>query len=188
MAENATGIINGVDTDGLRQVIKEVAAEPAKGMCRFQVATEWAGQMRCETKVTSWMLGGQTLTHARQHTIVVDEPPELLGQAEAPNPQEVLMAAMNSCIMMGYVAQAAMRGVTLEKVVIETHGDIDLRGLLQIDDSIKRGYDTIHYSVHIKGNGTPEQFQEIHETVCATSPNFYNISQPIKLDAKLIVE
>lgn len=186
MAEKATGVINGVDTDALRQFIQEVAAEPAKGMTRFQVATAWHGQMRCETKVSSWMLGGQTIRHS--HSIVVDEPPELLGKDEAPNPQEVLMAAMNSCIVMGYVVQASMRGITLEKVVMETEGDIDLRGLFRLDPSIPPGYETIHYRVTIKGNGTPEQFQEIHETVCAVSPNFYNISRPIKLDAKLIVE
>lgn len=185
MAENETGVVNGLDTDALRQVIKAIAAEPAKGMTRFQVVTAWQGQMKCETKVSSWMLGGQTLQHS--HTIVVDEPPELLGRDEAPNPQEVLMAALNSCVMMGYVAQASMRGITLEKLVIETEGDIDLRGLFRIDESIVPGYETISYRVHIKGNGTPEQFQEIHEAVRMTSPNFYNISRPIRLDAKLIV-
>lgn len=186
MAENATGIINGVDTDYLRNVIQAVAAEPAKYVVGFRVSTEWAGQMRCESTVSSWMMGGQPIEHS--HTIVVDEPPALLGKDEAPNPQEVLMAALNSCIMMGYVAQAAMRGIKLEKVVIETEGDIDLRGLFQLDPSIKQGYETIRYRVRIKGNGTPAQFQEIHETVCATSPNFYNISHAIKLDSKLVLE
>jgi uncharacterized OsmC-like protein len=186
MAENATGHINGIDTDGLRKLIGEVAADPAKGMVNFRVATTWVGQTRCETKVSSWMMGGKTIEHS--HTIVSDEPPELLGKDEAANPQEVLMAALNSCIMMGYVINAAMKGITLEKVVIETEGDLDLRGLFRLDDSIKPGYDTIHYRVYIKGNGTPEQFQEIHEHLSVASPNFYNISRPIKLDAKLIVE
>lgn len=185
MAENVTGVFNGIDTGSLREVVEAVAADPAKGMVRFQVATAWQGQMRCETKVSSWMLGGQTLPHS--HTIVIDEPPELLGKDEAPNPQEVLMAAMNSCIMMGYVGQAALLGITLEKLEIETEGDLDLRGLFALDPAIPAGYETIRYRVHIKGNGTPEQFQQIHEAVCATSPNFYNITRPIKLDAKLIV-
>lgn len=185
MAENATGVFNGLDTNALRQAIKGIAEDPAKGMTRFQVSTEWRGQMKCETKVSSWMLAGQTLHHS--HTIVVDEPPELLGKDEAPNPQEVLMAALNSCVMMGYVAQASMRGITLEKLVIETEGDIDLRGLFRIEEAIVPGYETIRYRVHIKGNGTPEQFQEIHEAVRMTSPNFYNISRPIRLDTKLII-
>ncbi|HWN68629.1 MAG TPA: OsmC family protein [Haliangium sp.] len=186
MADKATGIINGIDTDGLRQVLKDVAADPAKGQVKFQVASTWTGQCRIETKVSSYQIGGQTVT--RPHTIVIDEPVELLGRNDAPNPQEVLMAAFNSCIMVGYTMGAAMKGIKLEKLVVETEGDLDLRGFLGIDPKIKPGYDTIHYRVIMKGNGTDAQFQEIHETVCATSPNRFNIAQPIKLDAKLIVE
>ena len=38
---------------------------------------------------------------------------ELLGQNSAPNPQELLMTALNACITVGYVAGAAVKGVTL---------------------------------------------------------------------------
>jgi uncharacterized OsmC-like protein len=186
MAEKATGIINGIDTDALRQVIGEVAADHAKGIVKFRVTTAWKGQCRMETQVKSYELAGQTIE--RPHTIIIDEPVELLGKNEAPNPQEVLMAAFNSCIMVGYTVGAAMKGIKLEKLEVHTEGELDLRGFLGIDASVKPGYDTIHYSVHIKGNGTKEQFQEIHQTVISTSPNYFNISQPIKVDAKLVVE
>ncbi|CDO37859.1 hypothetical protein [Novosphingobium sp. KN65.2] len=43
------------------------------------------------------------------------------------------------------------------------------------------------YTVRIKGNATPEQFEEVHAAVMATSPNFHNISQPIGLKPKLVV-
>jgi uncharacterized OsmC-like protein len=186
MAEKTTGIINGIDTDALRQLMKDVSADHAKGKVKFQVASTWTGQCRMETKVSSYQIGGKTVV--RPHTIVIDEPPELLGKNEAPNPQEVLMAAFNSCIMVGYTAGASMKGIKLEKLVIETDGELDLRGFLGLDSTVKPGYDTIQYRVYIKGNGTEAQFQEIHEAVCATSPNHFNVSQPIKLDAKLIVE
>jgi len=42
--------------------------------------------------------------------------------------------------------------------------------------------------VRIKGNGTKEQFAEIHQAVMATSPNFYNVSRPVALESMLIVE
>jgi uncharacterized OsmC-like protein len=186
MAEKATGIVNGINTDALREVIGAVAADPPKGAVTFRVTTTWKGQTRMETKVKSYELGGQVIE--RPHTIVIDEPIELLGQNQAPNPQEVLMAAFNSCIMVGYTVGAAMRGIKLEKLEVETEGDLDLRGFLGIDAAVRAGYDTIHYTVRIKGNGTQEQFQEIHETVIATSPNYYNVNRPITLAPKLVVE
>jgi hypothetical protein len=90
--------------------------------------------------------------------------------------------------MVGYVTGCAMKGIELERLSIETEGELDLRGFLGLDDSVKPGYDEIRLIVRIKGNGTPEQFQEIHETVKARSPNFFNISNPIAIKPELVVD
>ena len=89
---------------------------------------------------------------------------------------------------VGYVAQCAVRGITLESLAIETEGEIDLRGFLGVDPTMARGYENLHYKVRIKGNGTKEQFAEIHQAVMATSPNFYNLSRPVALKPTLVVE
>jgi len=81
-----------------------------------------------------------------------------------------------------------VRGITLESLAIETEGEIDLRGFLGVDPTMARGYEKLHYKVRIKGNGTKEQFAEIHEAVMATSPNFYNLSRPVALKPTLVVE
>lgn len=98
------------------------------------------------------------------------------------------MTALNACVTVGYVAGAAIRGIRLDSVQVTTEGALDLRGFLGIDPAVKPGYDRIRYTVRIKGDGTPEQFREIHETVLKTSPNYFNVSQPIAIDADLIVE
>jgi uncharacterized OsmC-like protein len=118
----------------------------------------------------------------------VDEPFELLGTNTAANPQEMLMTALNACITVGYVVGAAVQGIALEHLEIETRGKLDLRGFLGIDPAVCAGYESIQYTVRIKGDGTPEQFQAIHETVCRTSPNYFNVARPIRLDAELVVE
>jgi hypothetical protein len=89
---------------------------------------------------------------------------------------------------VGYIAQCAVRGITLEKLEIETQGNIDLRGFLGIDSTIPPGYEQLSYVVRIKGNGTKEQFAEIHKAVMATSPNFHNVSRPVDLKPTLVVE
>jgi len=89
---------------------------------------------------------------------------------------------------VGYVAQCSVRGITLESLQIETEGEIDLRGFLGIDPDVAPGYESLSYTVRIKGDGTEEQFAEIHEAIMATSPNFYNVSRPVTLKPKLIDE
>ena len=81
-----------------------------------------------------------------------------------------------------------MRGIALESLVIETEGEIDMRGFLGIDPTVAKGYESLRYKVRIKGNGTKEQFAEIHEAVMATSPNFSNLSRPVGLKPTLVVE
>jgi uncharacterized OsmC-like protein len=181
-----TGTVNGLDVDALHQVIGEIKNDPSKGIVEFRVKTEWKGQTRSETSVESYKLAGNEIQ--RQFTIKADEPFELLGENTSANPQELLMAALNACITVGYVAGAAVNGITLSKLEIETTGQLDLRGFLGIDPAVKPGYESIQYAVRIAGNGTPEQFRAIHENVIKTSPNYFNVSRPIKLDATLKVE
>ncbi len=178
--------VNGLDADALRELVRAIEQDPARGQVEFRVRSEWRGQTRSRTSVESYTIGGQTVH--RHFAIDADEPFELLGRNTAPNPQELLMAALNACITVGYVAGAALQGITLEKVEIETSGALDLRGFLGLDPAVRPGYDAIRYVARLKGTGTPAQFQAIHETVAKTSPNYFHLARPVAIDARLVVE
>jgi hypothetical protein len=138
-AETATASrVNGLDLDALGDAMREIEADPAKGKVGFQVKSAWMGQTRSRATVDSYMMGGEKI--CRSFAIDIDEPLELLGENTAPNPQEMLMAAFNACIMVGYVADAAMKGIHLDSVEIETSGELDLRGFLGMDAAVPPGY------------------------------------------------
>jgi uncharacterized OsmC-like protein len=176
--------VNGIDLESLGQMVEQIKNDKTKGFVRFKVATAWNGQTRSEAHVKSYVMDGVEIP--REFSIVADEPRELLGQNTAPNPQELLMAAFNACIMVGYVANAAVMGVALDNVEIETEGELNLRGFLGLDANVKPGYDSIRCRIRLTGNGSREQYQAIHEQVLKTSPNYFNVSQPIRVDAALV--
>jgi hypothetical protein len=95
------------------------------------------------------------------------------------------MAALNACLTVGYVAGASIRGINLDKLEIRTRGQLDLRGFLGLSDAIPPGYDSIEYEVLIKGDGSREQFEEIHRTVMKTSPNYFNCNRPVRMNGAL---
>ena len=97
------------------------------------------------------------------------------------------MAAFNACITVGYVAGAALKGINLEALEIRTKGNLDLRGFLGLSDAVPPGYESIDYEVLIKGDGSAEDYAEIHETVMKTSPNYFNLSRPIRMNGTLRV-
>ena len=178
-------VVNGINVDDLFALIETVRREPANGMTDWRVATTWQGQARSRAEIESYEIGGETVP--RRFSIDIDEPRELGGSNRFANPQEHLIAALNACMTVGYVAQCAVRGIALESLAIETDGAIDLRGFLGIDPAVPQGYENLSYTVRIKGNGTKEQFAEVHKAVMATSPNFYNLSQPVVLKPALVV-
>lgn len=180
------GKMNGIDTDALRATMEAVKEDPSKAQTNWRVTTRWMGGTRSDTHVESNMLGGQTV--AKDFTIRVDEPLELCGTNQFANPQETLQAAFNACMMVGYVALCALEGIRLESARIESNGDIDLRGFLGLSGDVPAGYSRLRYTVYLKGEGTPEQFERVHQMVMGTSPNRYNLSQPIPLETRLVVE
>jgi len=175
--------VNGLDLAALGEVVEGIEADASKALVEFNVTTRWAGQTRSETTIDGFTLAGERIQ--RSHTIIADEPHELLGTDSAANPQELLMAAFNACITVGYVAGASLKGINLESLVIRTRGQLDLRGFLGLNDKVAPGYEKVDYDVFIKGDGSKEDFEEIHRNVMATSPNYFNMSRPIRLNGSL---
>src|SRR5215469_7243984 len=179
-------VVNGIDTDALMALVESVEQSPANGKTSWRVTTTWQGQTCSRSQVEAFGLAGENVP--RRFSIDIDEPCELGGTNRFANPQEHLLAALNACMTVGYVAQCALRGITLESLEIETDGEIDLRGFLGIDPAVPPGYEKLSYVVRIKGSGTKEEFDEVHKAVMATSPNFHNLSRAVDLKAILVVE
>jgi len=178
-------IVNGLNLDDLFALIDGVKGDSSKAKTSWRVATSWQGQARSRAEITGFEIGGEKV--ARRFTLDIDEPNELGGSNRFANPQEFLIAALNACMTVGYVAQCAVRGITLESLSIETDGQIDLRGFLGIDPNVANGYESLSYTVRIKGSGTEEQFAEIHKAVMATSPNYFNIANAVTLKPTLVI-
>jgi uncharacterized OsmC-like protein len=182
----AAPTLNGINTEALLGAIEAITKDPAKGKTHWEVTSHWRGGTRSDTRVTRCVISGEEI--AKDFTIKVDEPLQLCGTNQYANPQEHLLAALNACMIVGYSAGCAHEGIELEELRIDTEGDIDLRGFLGLDPTVKPGYDQLRYTVHIKGRGTPEQFEKIHRTVMATSPNYFSLSNAVPLKSRLVVK
>jgi uncharacterized OsmC-like protein len=178
--------MNGIDVSALKTLADGVKNHPDQRTVGFRVTTEWTGQTKTVSTVSNYELGGQTIS--RNFQIQADEPRELLGENTAPNPQELLMSALNACLSVGYAANAAAMGIELERLEIETEGQLDLRGFLGLDSSIKPGYEEVRYTVRIKSAAPHEKLVELHQSIMKTSPNFSNFATAIRMIPNLVVD
>ena len=186
VAPTKPNVVNGINVDALVALLARVKQDASQGKTTWRVTTTWQGQTRSRADVSGFAIGGAEVP--RRFSFDIDEPYELGGSNAFANPQEYLLAALNACMTVGYVAQCALRGITLTQLMIETEGEIDLRGFLGIDPTVPPGYKSLSYTVRLRGDGTPEQFAEIHAAVMATSPNFYNVANVVALQPTLVVE
>ena len=117
-------VVNGINVDDLLALRASIEQDPSKGITNWRVTTTWQGQTRSRAEVSGFGIGGEEVP--RRFSFDVDEPYELGGSNAFANPQEYLLAALNACMTVGYVAQCAIRGITLEHLEIEK-GDRDQR-------------------------------------------------------------
>ena len=99
-----------------------------------------------------------------------------------PNPQETLLARLNGCMTVGDTTLGALEGIALDELRIEAEGHT--YPAVSSESRRPRRRATIHvsYTVHLQGNGPPEPFANVHRTVMATSPNYFNLRNPIPLE------
>ena len=69
--------VNGLDLQALGEVVEEIQKDSSKAIVGFDVVTKWKGQTRSETAVTGFNIAGERVK--RSHSIIADEPLELLG-------------------------------------------------------------------------------------------------------------
>ena len=79
---------------------------------------------------------------------------------------------MAACITAGIGNIASARQIKLTSVNTTVEGDIDLLGLLGLNDDVRNGYNAIRAKVQIEGDASAEKLAKIVEQSVARSAVF----------------
>lgn len=151
-----------LDMEAFRQTRDAVAADPSVGLGSF-------------TTTTSWEDGARARTTARSFVLQTDEPTPLGGTDQAIDPMELVLAAIGTCLTIGWVTQANQKGIDYRDLKIEVSGDFDLRGYLSLDEQVRPGFTGITYTVTVDTDADDAVLEEIRKVTEATSPMFDNV-------------
>lgn len=91
------------------------------------------------------------------------------GNDAGPGPGILERGALGSCLAIAYSQQAALRGITINKLEIEVESDMDARGMLHIDDR-PPGFKELRYKVYIESSASKEEVAAIIEEADLHSP------------------
>jgi uncharacterized OsmC-like protein len=171
--------VNGVNTAGLFATIGAVKEQRDLARFQFRTTTQWVSGTHSRTSFDPFHGAGTEHTHATAYLAEADHPAVLVGEDSAPTPVEHLLHALGACLMAGVANIAAARGVELGTVTAEIEGDINLLGLLGIDDTVRNGFEAVRVTFHVEGDAAAEKLAAIVEQSRRRSAVFDVISNGI---------
>lgn len=179
-------MLNGVDTDALLNTINAIKGDSAIADFKFRATNKWIDGALNRSQIKGFY-GAKQDDISRSEAFVFDndEPPVLLGENRGANPVEFLLHGLAGCLTTTLVYHAAVRGIKLNSVKSTLEGDIDIHGLLAMDEKIRPGYQQIRVSFDIDSPASREQLEELVKFAKRHSPVCDSVSNPVNVVVKL---
>lgn len=175
---------NSIPTAALSEFVNEVSQQHEEALMTYGIGITWESGTRSRTETRPMKVGPHHVS--RSFTWKADEPRQLMGNNHGPNPQELLLSGLGSCMMVSFVAGATAAGIQLETVRIDFDATLDLRGFFGLGTNSTVGFPEITYSIHVTGDASQEEFEALHRKAVSHSPNAQTILNPVGLSGQII--
>jgi uncharacterized OsmC-like protein len=179
--------VNDVNIDAMKDLDRKLRDNPALARRTVKVRSSWLSGTKTLVEIGEHQaLGGRATPKTRKFIMTADAPPGLGGVDAAPAAVEVLLAAVAGCLTSGIAANAALFEVPLDGLDVELEADIDLRGVLGHDKSVRNGFSAIRYTVTIQSPADEAKVRRCKETIDRKSPVLDTLTQPVAISSKFV--
>jgi uncharacterized OsmC-like protein len=158
--ETAT-VRNGVPVDKLFGTITKMRDQPELAAFRFTARNRWVDGTATTSTFHEWYGAGADQVHAEEFQAPADHP--TLGHGTGPTPQEFVLHALAACVTAGIATTAAARKIDIESIESVVQGEIDVRGVLGLDDGVRNGFSRIRADFTVKGDAPAETLEALVE-------------------------
>ena len=163
-----------IDSEGLMSLGEKGRANP-NSLVTLKAKTVCEGQFRMQTYVRDLA------------PMLIDEPPHLLGEDNAPNPSEAVLATLGACLAVGVHANATARGIRLSRLELQLEGDINVTavwGTGDLDEAKTLGFSAVRVKIDAEGDAPKEQIDEIIAHSNVWSPVANTLRNNVTLDVQ----
>jgi putative redox protein len=127
-----------------------------------------------------------TESMARDHLMKSDYGEAAGGDNQAPNPVELLLAAMASCLEAAFYEFAVHEGFTITALSVNVEGTLDLRGLFMLDDA-SAGFKDLRYMFAIESPDDETRIRELAEKIVTHCPIVDSLRKPTPVSGQITV-
>ena len=183
----ATNTLNGMDVDQAMATIRAISDDPEIARFRFRARNRWitGGENRSTIK-DFYGAKAEDTSRAEAWEFTNGEPPVLLGHNEGANPVEFLLHALAGCVTTTFVLHAMARGIKVNTLATELEGDIDLHGLLGMNDAVNPGYEEIRIRMQVDADCSDAALADLMAYAQAHSPVCNTICRPVPVKVERV--
>jgi uncharacterized OsmC-like protein len=178
----ASNIKNGVDLNVLGATVTAMKDDAGLGHAKFRVRNAWIDGNRNVSTISGFYGARQEISHSQEFSINADEPPVLAGSDSAPNPVEILLSSLASCLTTSLVAHASVNGIEIGSVESEIEGDLDLNGFLGLDPSVAKGFTDIRVTIRVDAD--TDNIEKLRR-LALFSPVFHTLTNGVNVSVDI---
>jgi uncharacterized OsmC-like protein len=174
-----TKTFNGLNTTQMGDTVAHIKEQPQLAAFQFRAKNEWIAGMENRTTIQGFYgAGKEDTSRTKPFTYVNSEPAILLGADQSASAGEFVLHALAGCITSTFVMHATARGIRVDEISTSLEGDVDLQGLLGLDDSITPGFKEIRFKIDVKADCSDEELDELLTYTKAHSPITQTLTRP----------
>ncbi len=161
MSTTTNPVDNGVNVEAILGARAALTDMPAAAAFQWRATTEWVDGTHSRTTIGEFFGLGETHPHRQAHVVEGDHPEVFASADNAPAPVETVLAALAGCLTAGVATVASNRGIQLRSVTATLSGDMDLRGILGIDPTVRNGFSGVRVSFDIDADASREELAAV---------------------------
>jgi len=179
--------INGLDVGAAQATIAALQADRTLARFQFRASNAWVDGGENRSTIQGFHgAGREDDSRSEPFVFVNGEPPVLLGNNEGANPVEFLLHALAGCVTTTFILHAMARGVHVRELSTELAGEIDLQGLLGLDESVPAGYEQIRVRMRVAADCSEAELEDLLAWTVQRSPVCNTICRPVPVTVERV--
>ncbi|MEH7249786.1 OsmC family protein [Neobacillus niacini] len=159
---------------GSNQEELEMDLQAAKGY-------EWSVRARGDKDLT-------VKIHSRNHTFIAGQPADFSPKVNAPSSIDYLLAALASCLTVGYKAQASRKNIEIDNVELTLKGGLEnVLFHMELDEEGSPKINRIVGTFYVSSPESEDILEDLWSNTVARSPIYQTLNQLIPIDIKLAI-